>query len=147
MVELTCKAISRGHILEMCMNCLDTDVQTDMSNNNTYVAKLSKRVKSSDNGTLCTCKLSSVITRSSSIKLHIISKYMFPIDTLCGASLPAQRQSNFIWYFYMFFILSNGQNYCFQLYLVKVIPKYVMCDRLSFVQKLDDCSSCRFTKM
>lgn len=104
-VELTCKAFSRGHILELYMNCLDTDVQTDRSNNNTYVAKLSKRVKSSDNGTLCACKLSSVITSSSSIKLHIISKYMFQIDTLCGASLPAQRQYNFIWYFYMFFIL------------------------------------------
>ncbi|XP_071131048.1 uncharacterized protein [Mytilus edulis] len=71
-VELTCKAISRGHILELYMNCLDTDVQTDRSHNNTYVAKLSKRVKSSDNGTLCTCKLSSVIASSSSIKLHII---------------------------------------------------------------------------
>ncbi|CAG2256934.1 unnamed protein product [Mytilus edulis] len=71
--EWTCKAISRDHIIELYMNCLETFVQTDRSNNNTYVAKLSKRVKSSDNGTLCTCKLSSVITSVTSIKLHIIS--------------------------------------------------------------------------
>ncbi|CAG2186900.1 unnamed protein product [Mytilus edulis] len=70
--EWTCKAISRDHIIELYMNCLETFVQTDRSNNNTYVAKLSKRVKSSDNGTLCTCKLSSVITSVTSIKLHII---------------------------------------------------------------------------
>ncbi|XP_052070889.1 uncharacterized protein LOC127709405 isoform X1 [Mytilus californianus] len=71
-VELTCKAISRGYVLDMYMNCLETVVKTNKSINDTYVAKLSQIVTSSDNGTLCTCKTSSVITTSSSIKLHII---------------------------------------------------------------------------
>ncbi|CAC5408250.1 TTN [Mytilus coruscus] len=71
-VELTCKTISRDYVIEMYMNCLETVVKSNRSNNGTYVAKLSKMVKSSDNGTMCKCKTSSVITTSSSIKLHII---------------------------------------------------------------------------